>query len=128
MKNISLIIALCFAFTLNMSATEQSNSSSIEETTISILRLKTVTFKVHGNCGMCKSKIEGSLKGVKGVASASWNEEKLMMTVTYNPKKIDLDDIHNKIAAVGYDTEKVKAKTEVYNKLHGCCKYDRPEN
>ena len=127
MKNLSLIIALCFACTLSMSATEQINSS-IEETTASILKLKTVTFKVYGNCAMCKSKIEGSLKGVKGIAAASWNEKQLMITVTYNPKKIELTDIHKKIAAVGYDTDQVKAKTAVYEKLHFCCKYDRPKS
>ena len=30
---------------------------------------KTVTFKVYGNCGMCERRIEGALKGVKGVES-----------------------------------------------------------
>ena len=127
MKNLSLIIALCFMFTFSLTANNQIDYS-IEETTTSVLKLKTVTFKVYGNCGMCKSKIEGALKGVKGIAAASWDMKKLMMTVTYNPKKIELNDIHKKIAAVGYDTENVKAKTEVYNKLHFCCKYDRPKS
>lgn len=128
MKNLSLIMALCFLFSFSLTANQQLEHSAEETTTTtSIFKLKTVTFKVYGNCGMCKSKIEGALKNVKGVAAASWDMKKLMMTVTYNPKKIELDDIHKKIAAVGYDTEKVKAETEVYNKLHFCCKYDRPE-
>jgi len=28
-------------------------------------------------------------------------------------------------AASGYDTQDVTAPTEVYNKLHGCCQYER---
>ena len=36
-----------------------------------------------------------------------------------------LEDIHKAIANVGYDTDKIKAKDEVYKDLHKCCKYDR---
>jgi len=32
------------------------------------------------------------------------------------------------IAKVGYDTPHHKASTEVYDKLPGCCKYDRDDN
>ena len=30
-----------------------------------------------------------------------------------------------KIADIGHDTDKVKATEEQYQKLHGCCHYDR---
>ncbi len=86
------------------------------------------TFKVSGNCGMCKSTIEGSLKDVKGVSSAVWNKDTKEMKVEFTPKKITLEQIMSTVAATGYDTEKVKAKDEDYNKLHGCCKYARAKN
>jgi copper chaperone CopZ len=85
---------------------------------------QTETFKVWGNCGMCKKTIEKSLK-TKGVSKAEWNMETKMMTVVFNPKKISLAQIHKKIASVGYDTELERASDDVYNKLHGCCKYER---
>ena len=125
MKKISLILGLYLLFAVGFS-TEMTAVNPSEMTTIA-LKLKTVTFKVYGNCGMCKSKIEQSLKGVKGVAAATWDVDKKMITVTYNPKKIELLEIHQKIAGVGYDTDEVKAKDEVYNNLHGCCQYDRPK-
>ena len=59
---------------------------------------------------------------------AVWDTKAKKITVGYNTKKISLDAIHKKIAAVGYDTDKAKAKDEVYENLHGCCKYDRPTN
>jgi len=34
-------------------------------------------------------------------------------------------EIHEAIAAVGHDTEKVKATDEAYEELHTCCKYPR---
>jgi copper chaperone CopZ len=97
------------------------------ETTIGVQKLTTVKFKVYGNCGMCKTTIETALKGVKGIAAATWDVDAKIITVTYNSKKIELMDIHKKIAGVGYDTDKVKAKDEVYSNLHGCCQYDRPK-
>ena len=85
---------------------------------------KSETFKVWGNCGVCESKIEKSLK-IKGVSKAEWNKETKMMTVVFNPDKISLAEIHRKIAAEGYDTEMETATDEAYDNLHGCCKYKR---
>ena len=85
----------------------------------------TTTFKVSGNCGMCKKKIETAAKSVKGVRSAVWNAETQSITVKYDDGKAKLTDIHNKIASVGYDTDKVKADDKTYDELHTCCKYDR---
>jgi|AntRauTorckE5430_2_1112549.scaffolds.fasta_scaffold02331_2 copper chaperone CopZ len=125
MKKLSMVLGLCLLFALGLTTEIQANNEV--ETVVTIAKKNTVTFKVYGNCGMCKSTIEGSLRNVKGIKSATWDSEKKMITVTFNPKQIELNDIHKKIAAVGYDTDKVKAKDETYNGLHGCCQYDRPE-
>ena len=85
---------------------------------------KTEKINVSGNCGMCKKTIEKSLK-VPGVNTADWNVKSKVLTVNYDASKISNDQIQQKIAAVGYDTEKVKAKDEAYEKLHSCCQYDR---
>lgn len=87
-------------------------------------KFTTETFTVYGNCGMCKDRIETALK-VKGVKKASWNADAEKLTVTFNKNILSLDQIHNKVAAIGHDTDKVKADDKVYSKLHGCCQYDR---
>ncbi len=79
-------------------------------------------FKVEGACGMCKKRIENSLS-IKGVKMAEWDVHSKMLRVVYVPSKISEQKIHETIAALGHDTSKVKAKDEVYEKLHGCCKY-----
>ena len=84
-------------------------------------------FMVHGNCGMCEKTIEGSLEGVAGVSSADWNPEDDMMKVSFNAEVIKLDDIKQKIADVGYDSELHRSTAETYDGLPGCCQYDRPE-
>lgn len=85
---------------------------------------QTETFKVFGNCGMCEKTIESALI-IKGISSAEWDKDTKMITVKFNPKKVTLPTIHQKIASVGYDTELEKASDETYNRLHGCCQYER---
>ena len=74
---------------------------------------------------MCKSKIEKTAKQIDGVKSAKWSLASQKIMIKYNNKETSLDEIQSTIASVGYDTEKYKAKDEIYNKLHHCCKYDR---
>jgi len=91
--------------------------------TLNLAAQQTTTFAVSGNCGMCKSRIEKAAKEA-GATAASWNTESKQLTVTL-PANITLASIQQKVAAVGHDNAGAKATDEVYNKLHGCCKYDR---
>lgn len=81
-----------------------------------------ISFTVEGLCGMCESRIEGSLD-VKGVVVADWDQETGQMKVVFKPQLITEDQIHSLINAVGHDTEKSRATDEQYASLHGCCKY-----
>ena len=47
------------------------------------------------------------------------------MHLIIDETKCNIDDVHAAVAKVGHDTDKVKANDEVYEKLHGCCQYDR---
>ena len=85
---------------------------------------KTETIKVAGNCGSCKARIEKAAK-VDGVSKANWDSKTQLLVVTYSPSKISNMDIQKKVAAVGHDTEKVKADDKTYASLPGCCKYKR---
>lgn len=88
---------------------------------------KTEKFKVYGNCGMCESRIEKAAKSVEGVASADWDKETKMIEVAFNDSKTDVHKVHLAIAKAGHDTDMHKAKDEAYEKLPGCCKYERPD-
>lgn len=87
-------------------------------------KVVTDTIQVKGNCSMCKQNIEGALE-IKGVLEADWNPATHQLAVTYNPGKISLNQIEEKIAKAGYDTEHMKADDKAYHKLHSCCQYDR---
>ena len=87
---------------------------------------KTETFKVSGNCGMCKTKIEKAAK-VAGAKTASWDMDSKILTITYSGSSTNTAKIQEKIASVGYDNEGATATNESYNKLHGCCQYERTD-
>ncbi len=88
---------------------------------------KEETFTVYGNCNMCKRAIEGNAMLLKGVSTAKWDKATDQLTVSFDSNTISLNDIKQKIADIGYDSDTHRAKDEVYNNLPGCCQYDRPE-
>lgn len=85
---------------------------------------KTEKFKVSGECGMCKKKIETAAKDA-GATYADWDTDNKFLTVTYASNSTNKAKIEKSVAGVGYDTPSVKATSEAYDKLHGCCKYER---
>jgi len=124
MKKSILILAVIIAGVQGVTACGQNTETKTEQNQ---LVQKTDTINVYGNCGMCTKRIEGALKDVKGIQSANWNVDTKMLTVSYNEALLSLNDIHQKVADVGHDTDKVKAKDSMYNNLMGCCQYERPK-
>ena len=53
---------------------------------------KTASIKVYGNCGMCKSRIEKSLK-IEGVSKADWDSKTKLLTVSFDDEKTNLKEI-----------------------------------
>lgn len=78
--------------------------------------------KVYGNCSMCKHRIETALD-VTGVKLAQWDPKTKNLEVVYNTSRISEKQICEAVAAVGHDTDALKAKDEVYAKLPFCCLY-----
>jgi hypothetical protein len=85
---------------------------------------KTETVKVYGNCGMCESIIEKAANKKK-ISKADWNKDTKMAAITYDSKKTTLDAVLKNIALAGYDNQSFLAPDAAYNKLPGCCKYER---
>ena len=127
MKKVVLKVTMVVAFVFagNQSFANESYSSN----KVIVASDSTVeTFKVYGNCGMCKRTIEGSLADVEGINSADWSSESKLMEVNFDKALISLSEIKEKISEVGYDTEEHRASEESYKGLPGCCQYERPES
>lgn len=123
MKAPASIIIICLALLSNACGNSQAESTGVAKTEVAD-GISTSSFKVWGNCGMCESTIESSLK-TDGVKEADWNSDTKVIKVSYDSTVITLDEIHRKIAASGYDTQNYKSSDSTYSNLHECCQYDR---
>lgn len=133
MKYLSSIISLCFflLFAFQGEAQHDHGSHGHQAETKKaeaqpVSGVKDI-FMVYGNCGMCERRIEGALANVKGVNTADWDVDTKVLTVQYDDAAISLEEIKKKVAAVGHDTDQFRAEKKMYNKLPGCCQYDRPK-
>lgn len=100
------------------------NKANTESKTEVVNGVATSTFKVWGNCDMCKETIEGALK-FEGISGSDWDTDTKMMVVSYDSAKVSLDQIQKNIALVGYDNERYKGNDKAYDELPGCCQYKR---
>jgi copper chaperone CopZ len=82
----------------------------------------TTTLAVRGNCGECKERIENAVD-IKGVKVSQWDEKSQLLTVTYKPEKVTLDQIKEAILKSGHDLEDRKAQDLTYHKLPKCCQF-----
>ncbi|MEO6902654.1 MAG: heavy-metal-associated domain-containing protein [Bacteroidia bacterium] len=123
MKIILLIVIGCclsaFYSCGNKKVTEVAKTTIVTNNGVT-----TATFKIWGNCEMCKETIENSLKA-DGISKADWNIDSKMMTVSFDSTKISLDRVYKNISKVGYDTEKYKGDDKAYASLPDCCHYER---
>jgi copper chaperone CopZ len=112
MKSISkILLAIVMLFSINVSYSQIKNA-------------KTESIKIYGNCGMCETTIEKA-GNIKKIVKVDWDVNTKIATITYDAKKTNADEILKRIALAGYDSEKFQAPTSVYEKLHGCCQYER---
>jgi len=81
--------------------------------------------EVNGNCESCQSRIQKAAFSVPGVKSAVWSVETHQLKLILNEEKATILDVKKAVAKAGYDTEEVKAAKDNYDKLPGCCQYDR---
>ena len=123
MNIIKIIAIACIVVTISSCGDKVESENA--DTKIEVVNgTATSTFKVWGNCDMCKETIETSLK-VDGISKADWNVDSKILTVSYDTGKITLDQIQKNVASVGYDNEKYKGDDKAYKELADCCQYDR---
>ena len=93
MNKSKLILSIAFAFLTCLSLNAGVSLKTYDNPKVIHEHTKTETFKVYGNCGMCKKTIESALQDQKGMSSAEWNKETKMMTVAFNEHEINLKEI-----------------------------------
>ncbi len=86
----------------------------------------TITLPTAGNCGMCRARIQEAAS-IPGVKKAAWDMETKLLAVTFDAALTSKEEIKKHVAAAGHDIDGLRADDAVYEALHDCCLYTRPE-
>ncbi|MEZ4738856.1 MAG: heavy-metal-associated domain-containing protein [Flavobacteriales bacterium] len=89
-----------------------------------IKNAKTISLRIDGDCPMCEERIE-RVAFVKNEAEVDWVVETHLARVTFDSTRTSLDAIMQRVAHAGYDNELYLAPKQAYDKLPGCCQYER---
>jgi len=73
-------------------------------------------------CETCGFLFLNTLAFENGIKKVELNEKEMLVTISYNPKKISPEKIRTAISKLGYDADDIPADKAAYEKLDGCCK------
>jgi copper chaperone CopZ len=122
MKTLKILVLIMAAIAINTLALKAQCGGSESKNTSTEVKPGGQTYKVDGECEMCKSKIEKAALSIKGVKAANWDVKTHLMTMDIS-QEASLDNVFKAIADAGYDNEKFKASEKAYKALPGCCQY-----
>lgn len=86
----------------------------------------TLHIQTSAVCGTCKETLEHDLSFVKGIVSSELVVKTKELTVIYDPKKIDANQVRVEVTKIGYDADSLKANPKSFKRLPDCCK--KPHN
>jgi periplasmic mercuric ion binding protein len=82
---------------------------------------KEESFYVRGNCGMCKDRIEESVKAMNGVYSAAYDVKNETLNVVYDTTLLTRLVIEKQCADLGHGTAIVPMNDQHHADLPECC-------
>jgi Cu+-exporting ATPase len=84
--------------------------------------LKRLDIQVTGmTCAACSARVQRSLSEMEGVAGASVNLAAERASVTFDPAKVDVNDLINKIKDIGYGTSIAKQEIPIKGMTCAAC-------
>lgn len=81
-----------------------------------------VQIQTSAVCGMCEERIETNIAYEKGVKKVELDDDTKIVTIGFDPRKNNADQLRLAISKIGYDADNVPANEEAYAKLPACCK------
>ena len=74
------------------------------------LRVLIVTPSPEMHCESCENKIKSNMRFEKGVKKIETSLERQEVTITYDPKKNNVEGLQKAMKKIGYDTKVVSDK------------------
>lgn len=111
-----ILLAFVSLITLGLSAQQSKTASKGEQT---------VTIQTNGVCQKCADKFKENVPYFKGVKSYSYDMKTAKLTVHYDAKKTNPDQLRQEISKLGYNADNVKADAAARAKLPACCRAEK---
>jgi len=111
-----IVLALVSLITLGVSAQQTKTASKNEQT---------VTIQTNGTCQKCADLFKENVPYFKGVKSYSYDMNTSKLTINYDSKKTNPDQLRQQVSKLGYNADNVKADAEARAKLPACCRAEK---
>ncbi|MEJ8801721.1 heavy-metal-associated domain-containing protein [Pontibacter sp. H249] len=83
---------------------------------------QTVKIKTSAVCDMCKTTLEKAMAYEKGVKKSSLDVDSKILTVVFDSRKTNADNLRKAVNESGYDADNKPASERAYKRLDDCCK------
>lgn len=109
------IIILALAAIISLGANAQQASKGEQ----------TVTIQTNGVCQKCADKFKENVPYFKGVKSYTYDMKTAKLTINYDVKKTNPDQLRKEVSMLGYNADNVKADPAARAKLPACCRAEK---
>ena len=111
-----ILLALVSLITLGVSAQQSKTASKGEQT---------VTIQTNGVCQKCADKFKENVPYFKGVKSYTYDTKTAKLTINYDAKRTNPDQLRQEVSKLGYNADNVKADPAARAKLPACCRVEK---
>ena len=111
-----ILLALVSLITLGVSAQQSKTASKGEQT---------VTIQTNGVCQKCADKFKENVPYFKGVKSYNYDMKTAKLTINYDAKRTNPDQLRQEVSKLGYNADNVKADQAARAKLPACCRAEK---
>ena len=111
-----ILLALVSLITLGVSAQQSKTASKGEQT---------VTIQTNGVCQKCADKFKENVPYFKGVKSYNYDMKTAKLTINYDAKRTNPDQLRQEVSKLGYNADNVKADPAARAKLPACCRAEK---
>lgn len=126
MKKLAILIfAALMGFTAAAQSTKTTTSSSSSTKTTTTSSIQKVVIQTNGVCSKCEALFKENVPFFKGVKDYAYDPKTSKMTITYDSKKTNPDQLRQQISKLGYNADNVKADPAARAKLPACCQVDK---
>lgn len=112
-----ILLALVSLITLGANAQKPKTTSNEQ----------TVTIQTNGVCQKCADLFKDNVPYFKGVKTYSYDLKTAKLTITYDSKKTNPDQLRKQISKLGYNADDVLADPAARAKLPACCRVDKTQ-